>query len=77
MFMRKMAQSTELTHGMAQRLGYDLAETTRRNPEGQAIAFRAAVMRCTQCCQQEDCKQLQACNDRLERAPDYCRNTWL
>lgn len=71
---RKFAQSADLVGGMACRLGIDMSERMMRDPEFEAPRFRSMVLRCADCHGQADCAVLQAAQDALDSAPDYCRN---
>ncbi|TMV06382.1 adenylosuccinate lyase [Ruegeria sediminis] len=70
----KLAKSTDLMQGMADRLGVDLSEAICNSPDTEAAKYRGAVIRCSCCADQGACAELQAQNDRLAEAPDYCMN---
>ncbi|GLO72748.1 hypothetical protein MACH17_42650 [Phaeobacter inhibens] len=76
MMLEKLEQSCALIHGMADRLGCDIPGAVASDPVSQATAYRSAVLRCNACRHHDDCQQLQNTNDRLDIAPDYCRNSW-
>ena len=76
MILEKFEQSCALIHGMADRLGRDIPGAVASDPMSQATAYRSAVLRCNACQHHDDCQQLQIANDTLDKAPDYCRNTW-
>ena len=65
---RSLDRSAALVQGMAARTGTDLA-----TPQA-AIRFRQMVLACTACQDRDGCARLQATNDRLDAAPDFCRN---
>lgn len=70
----RISQSANLVHGMAARLGTDVANPILRNADQAAPAFRAMILRCSACTDQAACADLQARNAHLEAAPDYCMN---
>lgn len=70
----RIARSTELASGMAQRVGADFGAAILASPEVEAQKYRSIVMRCSGCRQQGACTALQAANDHLDCAPDYCLN---
>lgn len=72
--MNKLALSSDLVNGMADRLGVDIPARLVRNPELEAIRLKAAIARCSHCTNQDDCVDLQGCTSRLEDTPDYCQN---
>lgn len=74
MFFRKIDESCALIQGMAGRLGADVPGTVSLDPESEAAAYRTAVLQCAACKEHEACQKLQAENDKLDAAPDYCRN---
>lgn len=62
------ANAADLVSGMAQRTGTDIG-----SPE-LAPKFRGMVMACRGCANPSGCAKLQAAVERLEHAPDFCRN---
>ena len=68
MFFEKFDRSTDLVRGMADRTGVDLTDPAL------AVQFRQMVMACAGCENQGGCAKLQAANDTLDSAPDYCQN---
>lgn len=71
---RKMSLSTGLVNGMSDRLDVGLIDAVIRNPEEMAQEYRAMVLRCSTCTQQDACTKLQATHDHLDHAPEYCLN---
>lgn len=76
MFFDKIDESCVLVNGMAERLGCDVPGALATDPERQAMAYRSAVLRCTACGHHVECQELQRENATLDKAPEYCRNTW-
>lgn len=76
MIFDRFEESCALIHGMAERLGRDLPGAVASDPEGRAIAYRSAVLRCNACRHHGACRHLQRENATLDKAPDYCRNNW-
>lgn len=74
MFMRKIEESCVLVQGMAERLGTGTFNAIHTDPEFEAAAYRSAILRCAACSEHKACKQLQAENSSLNKAPAYCRN---
>ena len=70
----RISQSADLVHGMATRLGADIANPILRNPDQAALHFRAMILRCSACTDQAGCADLQARCAQLDHAPDYCMN---
>jgi hypothetical protein len=63
-----LATAAELVRGMSDRTGTDLSTPVR------AFQFRNMVSACRGCANPGGCAKLQADNERLTAAPDYCRN---
>lgn len=76
MIVKNYEESCALIHGMAERLGCDIPGAVARDPVSQAGAYRSAVLQCNACQHHSECRQLQRQNTVLEKAPDYCRNSW-
>lgn len=70
----KVAGSTDLMQGMADRLGVNLSDALCNAPETEALKYRNAVIRCSFCADQKACAELQARNDHLDDTPSYCMN---
>lgn len=73
-FFDKVDESGRLVEGMADRLGFDLADRMAAAPETAAMAYRSMVLACSGCTEHEACTRLQAENAHLDVAPPYCRN---
>jgi hypothetical protein len=73
----KLGQSADLVNGMADRLGVDMSGPIIHDPEMEAQKFRRAVLRCSQCSNQNGCVELQGCTSTLDKTPDYCMNADL
>ena len=71
----KLGQSADLVNGMADRLGVDLSGPISHDPEMEAQKYRRAVLRCSNCSNQDGCIGLQAKSSHLDQAPSYCMNT--
>ncbi len=73
-YFRKISKGAQLVSGMAERLDVSVADCAGSAPELQSRNFASMVMRCAGCSQQDQCTRLQAANETLAEAPDYCRN---
>lgn len=73
----KLNRSGDLASGMAERRGVDLSDRILQNPDAGGQEFRRILMRCAHCSDQEGCAALQAGNDHLDAAPNYCMNKSL
>jgi len=71
-FFSRMDRASVLYTGMAERLGVDPAHDVGQ-PAG-AAAYRAAVLRCSNCTQAEACAGWQVEHAQADHAPGYCRN---
>lgn len=71
---RKLSQSADLVNGMAERIGADLAGAAAADPETGAVRYRSAVLGCSGCAAQGECRQLQDGCTHLDEAPEYCVN---
>ena len=67
-FFSKLDRSAELVKGMADRLGHDLEDPAH------IVGFKQMVLAWAGCTNPGACAQLQAENETLSQAPDYCRN---
>jgi hypothetical protein len=72
--LSKIEKSADLVKGLSDRIGFDIASQIRSDPQSVGPKYRNVVLRCTSCTNQAECAQLQASNDHLDRAPDYCLN---
>ena len=75
--INRIAESTDLVVGMAERLGVNLSHRFGASPDSQALMLRSAILRCAGCREHGDCVALQAENDHLAVPPSYCRNARL
>ncbi len=73
-FFHRLNRSADLVTGMADRRGVDFSARIMRNPDAGTESFRALMMRCSACSDQDGCAELQANCDHLDAAPDYCCN---
>ena len=80
--MRKIDERTELFRTMADLVGADVADVARRGLGG-ASAYRTAVLSCTACQCEAECRSWQAEQTATDtggsrHAPSFCRNaSWL
>ena len=58
---------------MAETLGVDFAEKIAKDPN-MVATYRDAVMRCTHCKHDGECKGWMADHAHADTTPDYCRN---
>ncbi|MEO1179217.1 MAG: DUF6455 family protein, partial [Pseudomonadota bacterium] len=70
----KLAASSDLAKGMADRLGIDLSRITSETCDFGTLAFRGVALHCATCPDQASCTALQRAHPTLERPPAYCRN---
>ena len=71
---KSLSDSAALVDDMADRLDVDLARLDRLDPELSATKYRRAVLSCSACGKQGDCRHLLDENAKLDDAPAYCRN---
>ena len=72
--LSKLDTSATLVQDMAGRLDVDLEGSLFRDVETGAYQFRNMILSCTACSDQEGCRKLLDENDKLDAAPEYCRN---
>jgi len=70
----KLSRSSDLVSGMSQRLGVSVVDDGAADAEWAAQSYRAMVLRCSTCTEQDACTRLQADHPTLDTAPAYCRN---
>ncbi len=75
-FFSRLKTHEPLFRGMADRLGVDFSDWITRHPD-HAGDYRTAVLSCTACTAETDCKAWLAEHEHADRAPDYCRNNRL
>ncbi len=68
MHANSFANAADLVSGMAARTGTDLSDPAL------TPRFRGMVAACRGCANPGGCAKLQAVHERLDSAPDYCRN---
>ena len=75
--INRIAESTDLIVGMAERLGVNLSHRFGTSPDAQALMLRSAILRCAGCREHGVCATLQAQNGHLTEVPSYCWNARL
>ena len=70
----KLNKSAGLVNDMADRLDVDLNHLGGLDEESSAYRYRSAVIACSRCGKQGECRHLLDDNAKLDDAPEYCRN---
>lgn len=69
----KIGRRASVMGKMAETLGVDFAEKISQDPS-VATTYREAVMRCSHCSHDGECKGWMAEHSTASETPDYCRN---
>lgn len=69
----KIGRRAAVMGKMAETLGVDFAEKIAQDPSA-AAKYREAVMRCSHCSHDGECKGWMADHPHATETPDYCRN---
>lgn len=69
----KIGRRASVMGKMAETVGVDFAEKIAQDPN-MASKYREAVMRCSHCSHDGECKGWMAEHPHATETPDYCRN---